>query len=447
MKLNRKQATAIGVLFFGLLFGAGNVIFPVFMGQEAGANYLSASLGFLITGIGLPVLAIISYSLSKKESLLSYAAPAGKVFSYFFAIALLLTIGPLFAIPRTATVAFEVGIHAFVGDNTQLPLLIYSAIFFGLAFFFAMKPSKLLDVIARFLAPLFIILMSILIVAALLTPMADPAGIPVAKAYASAAMVQGAIDGYQTMDVLAALAFGSIIMTNIRAFGIDDDRRLVAETAKSSVATIVIMSILYIALAYLGASGRGVLPAQENGGLLLALISTHYFGIWGQLLLAAIVTVACLKTAIGLIVSLSHAFESILPGKLSYRTWATLFAGVSFLIANFQLNTIITLSVPVLMLLYPLAITLIALWFFHSFLPLSKRGFQLPLLFVALPALVDFLKATPEAVKSSPAIVQIIEGANQVLPFAKIGMGWAIPLLCALILVCFVGRERPALPR
>lgn len=440
--LTRKQSIAVGILFFGMLFGAGNIIFPVFMGQNAGANYIPAALGFLITGIGLPVLAVISFSVSKKPTLLEYARIGGIPFSYFFSIVLLLTIGPLFAIPRTATVAFEVGIHPFIKGDIQTPLLIYSTVFFVLALVLALRPSKLMDIIVRFLSPVFLVLIFVLIGASVFFPMGDAAQYAASGTYATIPTVQGVLDGYQTMDVLASLAFGSTIMINIRQFGVDEDRQVVKETAKASIATIVVMSVLYLAFTFIGSTTQGVNGPLENGGLILSIASGHFFGLWGQVLLALIMFAACLKTAIGLIVSIGETFEHILPGKISYRTWAFVFSGVSLFIANFTLDTILALSLPVLMFLYPLAIALIILWYTNTVMPLRKLGNQLILLVTAIPAFFDFLKAAPSVVSKNPVVLSLLEQVGAVLPFAKIGMGWLLPFGVAYILALLLLREK-----
>lgn len=212
-RLNFKENLLVGALLFGLFFGAGNLIFPVLMGQMAGVNGFSATMGFLLTGVGLPLLGVISSALSENESLYEMAKPVSKMYSTFFTCALYLTIGPLFAIPRTATVAFEVGLNPFINQSDlKLGLLIFSIIFFAITLYFSLRPGKILDWVGRYLTPLFLALLSILIIMTLVKPMGNPSNFPAQGAYIEKPFFQGLIDGYQTMDALASLAFAIVII-------------------------------------------------------------------------------------------------------------------------------------------------------------------------------------------------------------------------------------------
>lgn len=441
-KLTRKQSLTVGSLLFGMLFGSGNVIFPPMLGQNAGGSYLPAAIGFLIAAVGLPILAIISFSLSRKETLKDYAGQAGQGFGLFYTLLLLLTIGPLFAMPRNATVAFEVGIKPLLSGETTLPLLIYSLVFFSLALYFSLRPARILDVIGRLMAPLFIFLMGILLVMSFTNPMGNPASFEAQGAYAQASFPQGLIDGYQTMDVLACVAFGITIITTIRQLGIRDEADIARETGRSSLFTLVIMSILYLGLTYIGASSMGIMPGQENGGQILVLTAKHYLGNLGLFLLGLTITVACLKTVIGLAVSISQTFVRLFPQGPSDKAWTLTFIGVAFLLANFGLNTIIKLSVPALMFLYPLTITLILLWLLNAVTPLKKAAFTLTIILAAIPAFFDCLAATPEAIAKSAPISALLAFPENFLPLYKLGMGWLVPVAIALVLSLLFLRKK-----
>lgn len=443
-KLRFSESLAIGLLLFGMLFGAGNIIFPVMLGQNAGGNYLLASLGFLITGVGLPILAIASFALSKKTTLKDYASPVGGFFSYFFTVTLLMTIGPLFATPRTATVAFEVGFQPYLAGtgHENLALLIYSTIFFALVLYFSFRPNQILDIIGKFLSPLFVILISFLIGASLLFPMAQAEEFEALGTYEAFPFIQGILDGYNTMDILACLAFAFLIIENIRAFGIKKAEHVARETRRSSKYTLILMAFLYMGLTYLGASSRGIMDLQANGGLVLAKVAHHYFGHLGQILLAAIVTVACLKTAIGLSVSISRTFHQLFPKLLSEKSWTVIFALVSFTIANFGLNTIIRLSVPVLMFLYPLAITLILLWLINFLIPLKELAFKVTLSLALIPAFFDFLKAAPAPLSTTPMAQSLLQLPDKYLPFFDLGMAWLLPVALGLAISLVFFRKK-----
>ena len=206
-KLSFKQNLLIGSLLFGLFFGAGNLIFPVQMGQEAGSHTFVATIGFLITGVGLPIVGIVASAISKSGSLLDMTSPVGSRYSKIFTCLLYLTIGPLFAIPRTATVAFEVGIHPFISNQyLKLGLFIFSSIFFIFTIYFSLRPGRILDWVGKYLTPIFLILLSILLIATFIKPMGQVNNYAAQGKYITQPLTTGLLDGYNTMDALASLA-------------------------------------------------------------------------------------------------------------------------------------------------------------------------------------------------------------------------------------------------
>ncbi len=440
--LKFNESITIGLLLFGLFFGAGNVIFPVKMGQMSGRHFILSAIGFIITAAGIPVLGIISSALSKRDGLKAYAMPLGNFFAMFFTLALYLTIGPFFAIPRTATVAFEVGFGPYLGENVRLPLLIYSFVFFLLVWFFARKPNRIMDVVGKVMAPLFILLISILIVSVLLHPVSGAADLEPESVYATQPFFQGILDGYNTMDALAALAFAIVINSNIKKLGIQDSKRMAVETVKSSIVTILLFALIYGGLVYLGATSRTITAMEDNGGLILAKVSQHYFSNIGQILLAITISVACLKTAIGLVVSIGDTFASLFP-KTNYKLWMYIFILISFTIANFGLNSIIQWSVPVLMFLYPIAVVLIFLWILRSILPFSDRVFKTTIPFTAIIAILDLIKNLPHGLNQTAFANTLLDFANQYIPLYSLGIGWILPSLIGLFIgLLFFRKER-----
>jgi LIVCS family branched-chain amino acid:cation transporter len=438
-KLSWKQLLGLGTLLFGLFFGAGNVIFPVKMGQNSGANALPAAIGFILTAVGIPILGIISSASSKEKSISGFVMPCGKKFAYFYSILLYLTIGPFFAIPRTATVAFEVGIRTYTGENSSIFLFIYSLVFFILVLIFSTKANRIMDVVGRFMTPLFIMLSAILVIAVFISPASALSdNIPI-KPYDTQALSQGMLDGYNTMDALASLVFAGVIMTSLNRMGVTKDRDVAVLTLKASLFTILFFVLLYGSFVYLGATSRPLTPEGQNGGVIMAYVSRHYFGFTGQILLTLIIGVACLKTAIGLIVSLSQAFNELFP-SLSYKTFQISFILIAFLIANFGLDQIIQWSVPVLMFLYPLAIVLIFLRFLKAAFPakITSLHFQLTCLMAGLVGIFDFLKALPEFVKNSSAITLLLNWADGTIPFFKSGLGFFIPSIFGFALASII---------
>jgi len=433
-RLGLKSNILIGSLLFGLFFGAGNLIFPVYMGQLAGQKTLEATVGFLITGVGLPLLGVIASALSKSDSLFDMAKPVSKAYSVFFTCMLYLTIGPLFAIPRTASVAFEVGLNPFVPkEYLQLALFIFSFLFFAMTLYFSLKPSRILDWVGKYLTPVFLLLLSVLIFAVFLKPMGQANQYEAQGAYVQKAFFTGLLEGYNTMDALASLAFAIVIISNIEKLGVRDSKRKAIETAKSGLVCVIGMGLIYTSLAYMGATSLGAVGRASNGGQIMSLVSEHYFGNTGKILLAAIVTVACLKTAIGLITSCSQMFSRLFPKSLSYNQYAVFFTIISFIIANFGLNKIIQLSIPVLMFLYPLAIVLIVLSLLSPVLNKAEEVYKWITVLTVFASFFDFCNALPDVIKKTVVINSLIEFARTYLPGFNIGFGWLIPALAGFI--------------
>lgn len=433
-RLSFQQNLLVGSLLFGLFFGAGNLIFPVQMGQATGSNIMPATIGFLITGVGLPILGVVSSAISESESLYDMAKPISSGYAILFTCLLYLTIGPLFAIPRTATVAFEVGMHPFIKEEyLKLGLAIFSFIFFAFTLYFSLRPAKILNLVGKYLTPIFLILLSILIIATYAKPMGQINQFPPQGNYISQPLFTGLLDGYNTMDALASLAFAIIIISNVKKLGINNPHLIAVETCKSGLFSIICMSIIYASLVYMGATSLGSVSRADNGGIILSMVSEHYFGFIGQVLLAAIVGVACLKTAIGLITSCAEMFSKMFPNSISYRNYTILFTFFSFIIANFGLNNIIQLSIPVLMFLYPLAITLILLSLLNPFIHKQKDVYRWTTGLTLIAAFFDLCKALPEPMQQNLAVKKIVGIAHLYLPGFDYGFGWVLAALIGFV--------------
>ena len=433
-KLSSKDYLYLGSMLFGLFFGAGNLIFPVHMGQEAGANVWPAIIGFLITGIGLPFLGIIAIGISGENGLFDLASRVHKGYGYFFTVALYLVIGPFFAMPRLAATSFEIGLTPFVAENQKtLFLAIFSILFFALSWWFSRNPSKLLDYVGKFLNPLFLVLLAILIVMSFVKPMANIHDITVLGKYRDHAFFTGFQNGYNTLDVLASLAFGIIVVNTLKNKGVTKKSTITADTFKSGAISVLLMGIIYSFLSLMGTMSMGKFDLSENGGIALAQIAHYYLGTGGSIILALIVVVACLKTTIGLTTAFSETFAELFPG-LSY---STLIAGVSIIpciIANIGLTSIISYSTPVLMFLYPLAIILVLLGVSGPLFKNNPIVYQTVTIFTIIPAIIDGLQSSPAWIQNASITQKIIEFAKNTLPFFGIGMGWIVPAVFGLIL-------------
>ena len=348
--LNRKETVFVASMLFGMFFGAGNLIFPVSMGQLAGSSMWQAAAGFLITGVGLPLLGVAALGISREDGLLGLSSRVGQRYGRFFTCVLYLTIGPFFAIPRCATVSYTVGVERILPGGAQTAALaVFSLLFFAAVLFFSLRPGEILTWIGKVLNPLFLVFLGLLVIRALISPMGRISEAAPEGAYVSGAFFKGFLEGYNTMDALAGLAFGIIVVNVIKNLGVDKPGDVAKSTVKAGIFSSILMAVIYVLVTVVGAQSRGLSAPADNGGEALAMIAEHYFGAAGAVILAATVTVACLKTAVGLITSCSETFSSIFPKGPSYRVWAVLFSTLSFLVANLGLNAIISWSMPVLM--------------------------------------------------------------------------------------------------
>lgn len=436
------QTVLVGVMMFGLMFGAGNLIFPVEMGRAAGDHTLLATIGFLITATGLPVLGIIASALTGSRNVRDLVAPTGKIYALIFTVLLYLAIGPALAIPRTATVSYEIGFSSSVSSSHQdLALFIFTAVFFLFVLAASLRPGKLIDFVGKYLTPIFLVLLGVLIVAAIVRPMSGGHFGPATGKYVDGPWARGFLDGYSTLDALAGLAFGIVIIEAINKFGVREPRREGVAAAKSSIVAVLAMSLVYAALAYLGATSLYEIKQADNGGVVLASASKHFFGSFGQTLIAAIVLFACLKTAIGLVTACGEMFTTLFPKSVGYRAWAVIFALVSWGVSNLGLADIIKWSAPVLMLLYPLAIVTILLGLAAPLIGRSPWLYRPTTLLVGLVAIIDFVGALPVSVPGGKGLVT---WATDTLPWYSSGFGWVIPGLIGLAIGWLLSRTRGA---
>lgn len=439
-KLSFSSNVAIGVMLFALFFGAGNLIFPAELGQESGTNLLPAIIGFLITGTGLPLLGVLAIAYSGSENLQELASRVNPVYAIFFTSLLYLTIGPFFAAPRTATVAYEVGFQSFIGEgNQQIGLFIFSLIFFAVTLLFSLKPAKLVDNVGRILAPGIVILLTILLAMVVLKPMGSIEA-PL-EAYASGSFVTGFLEGYNTMDALASLVFAMIVIQAIRSMGVTSKQEILRSTAKSGTVAVVLLSVIYVGIAYLGATSTQVFGIFENGGPVLSSASSYYFGAFGTVLLAIVITLACLTTAIGLVIGCAEYFQTLLP-KVSYKTLVVFFAVLTFVIANFGLTNIIKYAEPVLMFLYPLAIVLVLLTFLSPLFHHARSVYVSTTIVTFLISIVDGLKTLSQTLEMDyfAWLKPILSFYESALPLFNEGLGWLLPALIVIVISGTIAR-------
>lgn len=442
-KLTLRQLLLVASMLFGMFFGAGNLIFPASMGQLAGRSLWAASAGFLITGVGLPLLGVAALGISREEGLLELSSRVSRGYGLFFTCLLYLTIGPFFAIPRCATVSYTVGIQRLLPDAGQrVVLAVFSLVFFAAVLFFSLRPGEILTWIGKVLNPLFLCFLAVLVLRALTAPIGSVAEIEPTGSYASAAFSTGLLEGYNTMDALASLAFGIIVVNAIRSLGVQEPGAVAKSTVLAGVFSSLLMALIYLLVTVVGAQSRGMFEASSNGGEALAQIAQYYFGPAGALILAGAVTIACLKTAVGLITSCGETFVRIFPGGPSYRVWAVTFCTVSFLIANLGLDAILAYSTPVLMFLYPLSIVLILLTLGGSLFGNHPTVLRWTIGCTAVASVFDLLRTLPEGTRALLHLEPVIALAETWLPLCKQGFGWVVPALMGLVIGLVLRRVR-----
>ena len=416
MKLGKRKMLLVSFMLFSLFFGAGNLIFPPFLGQNAGKTMPAAMLGFLVTAVVLPVLGVIV--VAEFDGLEKLARKVDPRFAIVFTILIYLSIGPGLGIPRAASVPFEMAIAPYLpeGASFALFMLLYSMTFFLIAGWLALTPNKLVDRIGKCLTPSLLILLTLLFISFLFRGEAGVA--PAQEAYQNGPMVKGFLEGYQTMDTIAALNFGLVIATTLRNLKVKEKKDVMKYTVRAGIFAGSILAGIYIMLSYMGMKSSAIYDIQDNGAWTLRCIVHQLFGNTGAVLLAAIFTLACLTTCVGLITSISQYF-STLTNKLTYRQWVFLIVGFSFVVCNQGLTTILSISVPVLNAIYPISIVLIVLGL------LDKKIKNNPYIYPCTVAAVGCISVI-YALEQLKVPMGFVSTLCNKLPFYSYGMGWVV---------------------
>ena len=444
-RLTLRQRILVAGTLFGMFFGAGNLIFPVHLGQMAGRSAIGAMIGFIITAVGIPIFGVAAIGITHSDGLQTLAGKVGKGYGIFFTCLLYLTIGPLFAIPRCATVSFTTGVTPMLGADAPewLYLLVFSAVFFAFVLFFSLRPGKITLWIGKIINPLFLVFFAVLVIAALLNPGAPISAVEPVEAYRQDAFFPALIEGYGTMDAIAGLAFGVVVIDVIRRMGIDDDDAVAEDVLSSGVLTGLLMMLIYVVSILMGAQSRGLFELSENGGIALTQIAGHYLGGAGQLILAVTITFACLKTSIGLVTACSETFVKMTNGKISYRSWAILFTLFSFAVSNIGLSAIIEYSVPMLMLIYPPAIVLIVLAFVGGFFQHDRIVYIAVMIPTWGAAVFDCMKTLPGSVQTALHLEGAVQFAATCLPLFDKNLGWLLPAAAGFVIGILLHMSRP----
>ena len=422
--LTKKDLLFIALMLFSLFFGAGNLIFPPFMGEAAGNKTWIVLLGFFVTAVGFPVLGVIA--VAKSGGLTNLAKRVNPIFATIFTILIYLSIGPGVGIPRAGSLPFEMAVAPYLPENfsVKFALFIYTLIFFAISYWLSLSPNKLVDRMGKVLTPALLLLILVMVIGSFVKPLGGY-GMAI-KGYETSSFLKGFIEGYLTMDTIAALNFGIVIALAIRSKGIDDDKAVVSLSIKAGIIAGIILAIIYAMLAHLGATSGGRFGVSENGAQTLTNITTYIFGKPGAVLLALIFTLACLTTCVGLITSCSQYF-STLTKKISYENWVRLLSISSMILANMGLTKILSVSEPILNAIYPIAIMLIVLSMFNFIFKDNKYIYGLTILFTGIVSIIDSIGQLGVAKES---LVKLIS----YLPLYEEGLAWIAPAAFGIVL-------------
>ena len=403
----------VSLVLFSSFFGAGNLLFPPLFGYLSGSNLNIATLGFCITGVGLPILGVLAIAMTGGTDLTEVAAPVNITYAKIIMFLSSMAIGPLFAIPRTAAFSYEIGIKPLFGTTEPWQLAVYSALYFAFSYYVANNPSKVLNWLGKVLTPALLACLAVLFVKVLLAPSFTPDAPQ--GAYLEAPFLKGFQEGYNTMDLLASFLFGASTLTSIKTLGIDGKKMLIKTCLWAGLIAAGLLAVIYYFLGYAGAESHRYLSGEfSNGAGILVATAHEYLGAGGTGILSAIIILACLTTSIGLIAAISDYFHILFAGRLSKQTLGILIALLSFSLSNFGLDRIIKMAIPILCFLYPvmIALALLNVFGFGG----NKRVFRCTMWIVTLFAIFEGMKAA--------SIPIPMENMLTIVPLYAEGFGW-----------------------
>ncbi|MDU3723359.1 MAG: branched-chain amino acid transport system II carrier protein [Clostridium celatum] len=405
MKNKTKDSIVVGFALFSMFFGAGNLIFPPSLGNKLGDQYILGIIGFILTGVGLPLLAILACS-KENGTFEGITNKIGTKFTLILTTVLFFAIGPLLAIPRTAATTFEITITPFFPNWSPL---IVMAVYFLINLFFVLKRSSIIDTIGKFLTPALIVILTIVIVKGVISPIGE-----IASTGATSVLSTSLLEGYQTMDALAALLFAGVITSSILQKGYKG-KEINSVLLKSSFVAVIGLAFVYGGLTFIGAHTVKLVDPSISNTALLVFIADKILGRFGVALIGAAIGLACLTTSIGLLTAGSTFFEKVTNGKLSYKFNAIVISIMSYLIACQGVDKIVSLSVPILNVLYPVAITIIFTTLFNRCLT--------NIIAVRLAVYTSLVFGV---------LFAFFGSALSFIPLSSVGFGWVIPTIIAL---------------
>ena len=418
-----KDILLTGFALFAMLFGAGNLIFPPMLGYETSSSWIPTMLAFIITGGGFPFLGILSVSIAG-NGIKDFANRVSPTFSKIFAIISILAIGPMLAIPRTGATAYEITfLHN--GMNNTIYKYIYLICYFGIVILFSLRASKVIERVGKILTPILLLLLFLIIAKGIFF-----SGLSIKPDIYPYAFKKGFLEGYQTMDTIASIAYAGIILKAIKNGRNLTQKQEFSFLIKAGLVAILSLALIYGGFALVGAKMHSVLVTNDKIELLVKTTS-YLLGNYGNLVLAICVAGACLTTAIGLVATVGEFFSSITSFK--YEKIVIFTVIISFLLSILGVESIIRISVPILVFIYPVMISLIILNLFGKYIK-NDYVYKGVVLFTGIIGLIESLASIGITNTYTNSVLEI-------LPFSDYGLTWLFPGLIGYILFSLMFRK------
>lgn len=420
-KLNKKDFLQISFMVFGMFFGAGNLIFPPLIGKESGISFYLSILGFSLSAVLIPIIAIIE--VSKFDSIENILEKIGKKFSVIFLSMLYITIGPLVAIPRAASTSYSIIFENF--SDITIIRVIYSIVFFGIIYVLCLTPNHLVNKLGKYLTPILFTLILVIFFGTVIKGVSNFT-LPTEK-YMKLPLLQGFLDGYSTLDALTAILFGLVIQINLRYKGLNDDKSIREYTVKSSILAGLALFAIYFIIAFLGSSTARMFPYTKNGAEILSSITYYVFGKFGFVLLAIVFTIACSSICISLLTCISEFYYKN-NNKISYRKWLLLWTFISMLLSISGLNNILSFTIPLLLLMNPITIWII-------FLTVTDKIFGGDVLIYKYTTYTVTIFSLLSILPKIRVDLKLVNVILSYIPFSKYEFAWFIPTFTIYILL------------
>ena len=415
-----KDVIIIGFALFSMFFGAGNLIFPSYLGVTSGSDWLMSFAGFILADVGLILVSI--YASSRVGSFQAVVGRAGQKFGLGLEIIIMLCLGPILVIPRTGATTFEMSVEPLVGMSP----VVFSILFFALTYMLTIRPTKVMDIIGKFLTPILLIALTILIAKGITSPIGEIQTLT----HTTNLFTTGINQGYQTMDAMGLGGITAFIMASFMAKGYTNQKDRVSLTIKASLIAAVGLILVYGGLTYLGATASSLFDGSISQTELLVNITALVLGDVGKVLLAVVVAFACLTTAVGLLSVTAKFFEEVTNGRLKYENLILIICIFSAFGANLGVDQIIAIAAPILSIIYPVIIILVLMSCFPAIFKTNlefKLGAYTTLVISVLTGLGAF-----------GVVIPVVHE----LPLAKYGFNWIIPALLSIVIAKLINRSK-----